>query len=69
MKKGLGITGTWQNKPMTEEKYIAYRNELIERRNSRRQHFGLAINYYDLRLEEIDMQYPEYKGIGKVFLK
>lgn len=69
MKKNLGITGVWSNKPKTFEQYIEYRNELIMKRDNRRKHFGPATNYYDLRLIEIDAQHPEFKNFGKVVLK
>lgn len=70
MKKGLGITKVWQNKPKSFQEYIAYRNELLLKRDQRILTFGdLCLNYYHYRLIEIDSQYPEFKGLGKIILK
>jgi hypothetical protein len=70
MKKGLGITNLWQNKPRTLQEYIAYRNEIFLRAQARTEKFQDGKNnYYWLRLLDIDNQYPEFKGLGGVFLK
>jgi hypothetical protein len=70
MKLSKGITTTWQNKPKTLPEYIEYRNMILLKAENRTAKFrDRGFNYYWLRLQEIDMQYPEFKGLGKIHLK
>lgn len=70
MKPNLGIANTWQNKPKTFEEYVSYRNEIYTKAVNRTAKFGDGgFNYYWLRLQEIDNQYPEFKGFGVIKLK
>lgn len=61
-----------KNKPRTLQQFIEYRNMLIKRRDSRLKHGLLPLNkddYYTIRLIELDQQFPQFKGIGRIKLK
>lgn len=58
-----------KNKPLTLTQYVDYRNKLLIRRDARRKNFSKQVNYYDIRIEEIDRQYPQFSGLGKIKLK
>ncbi len=70
MRLSLGIAPVWENKPKTFEEYIEYRNMIITKANNRTAKFNdHKQNYYWLRLQEIDAQYPEFKALGRIELK
>ena len=70
MKLSLGITYMWDNKPRTLQEYIEYRNMIWDKAHARSNTFhDFKQNYYWLRLIEIDNQYPEFKGMGKITIK
>lgn len=48
---------------------ILYRNKIVTRLRSRVKHFGTKVNYYHIRLEQIDQQYPQLRGYGIINLK
>lgn len=50
-------------------KIIQYRNKILIRLRSRVKHFGNKLNYYQIRLDQIDASYPELKGKGIINLK
>lgn len=58
-----------KNKPLTLTQYVDYRNKLITRRDARHKHFPNKTTYYDIRLDEIDRQYPQFSAMGKIKLK
>ena len=62
-----------QNKPRTLKQYIDYRNTLVTRRDARYRQGLLPSNgqpdYYTLRIIEIDNQYPQFKAMGRIYLK
>lgn len=60
------------NKPRTLNQYVEYRNTLVLRREARKKQGLLpeyGEDYYTQRIREIDKQYPQFKGLGKVKLK
>lgn len=66
-KLDLGITLMHPNKPRTLEELIEYRNEIVSK--AERRSLYQPLNYYVLRLQEIDQQFPQFKGIGRIRLK
>ncbi len=50
-------------------KIIQYRNKIVTRLRSRVKHFGTKLNYYEIRLSQIDAAYPELRGKGIIDLK
>lgn len=56
-------------KTLTLQEYIDYRNKLVTRRDARARHFPEKVTYYTARLEILDRQYPEFRGIGHIQLK
>lgn len=62
-------------KQLTLEQYIEYRNKLVTRRDARLRVFGNKSftgkhkDYYSIKLQILDDQYPQFKGLGKVHLK
>jgi hypothetical protein len=66
-KLDLGITKMHPNKPRTLEQLIEYRNEIVLKAAIRSKDPGY--NYYSLRLKEIDQQFPQFKGMGRIVLK
>lgn len=55
-----------KNKTLTLNQFIEYRNKLVTRREARHKHFPEKTTYYDLRLEQLDKKFPEFKGLGKI---
>lgn len=66
-KLALGITLMHPNKPRTLEELIEYRNEIVSK--AERRSLYQPLNYYVLRLQEIDQQFPQFKGMGRIKLK
>jgi len=55
---------------VTFEQFIEYRNKIVIRLRARKKHFkSNKPNYYEIRLEQIDSQYPEFKKLGVINLK
>ena len=54
----------------TYQEFIAYRNRIILRMGARRRNFpNDPVNYYEIRLRELNDQYPEFSKFGKIELK
>lgn len=58
-----------KNQILTLEQFIEYRNKLVTRREARHKNFPEKTTYYDLRLKKLDKQFPQFKGIGKIYKK
>lgn len=58
-----------KNKTLTLNQFIDYRNKLVTRREARHKHFPEKVTYYDLRIQQLDNQFPQFKGLGKIVKK
>jgi hypothetical protein len=60
-------------KKLTEIEYINERNRVIHRLKARNRAFPKTdptkLTYWEIRLRELDEQYPEYSHFGKIYLK
>lgn len=57
-------------KTLTLNEYITYRNYLINKARARSRAFNSKKeSYYDIRLKNLDYQYPEFKGKGLILKK
>lgn len=58
---------------MTYEEFLMYRNKIIQRMNARNKAFPKTdrskLTYYEIRLNEINEQYPEFSKFGVIKLK